>query len=197
MWRLEKEIHSMILRVATQLSTEAADEKDLLQTILKGAKNYGDADSLFSGISQEKFIVDNCMSIYLAGHETTAVTASWSLMLLAANPEWQACARAEVLGICTDHIPDAYMLRSMKTLNMVIQETLGLCPPSLIVVRQGLEDIDLNNIQIPKGTNIEIPIPILQQLPNIWGPDALDFNPNLRHLVCKSRPFSTRPVGIK
>ncbi|CAB4321897.1 unnamed protein product [Prunus armeniaca] len=93
MWRSEKEIHSMILRVATQLSTEAADEKDLLQVILKGAKNYGDADSLFSGISREKFIVDNCKSIYLAGHLTTAVTASRSLMLLAANPEWQACTR--------------------------------------------------------------------------------------------------------
>ncbi|KAL6271509.1 hypothetical protein ACE6H2_028420 [Prunus campanulata] len=116
----------MILRVATQLSTEAADEKDLLQMILKRAKNYGDADSLFSGISQEKFTVDNCMSIYLAGHETTAVTASWSLMLLAANPEWQACARAEVLGICMDRIPDADMLRSMKTFKMTMTGALGI-----------------------------------------------------------------------
>ncbi|KAI5315842.1 hypothetical protein L3X38_045018 [Prunus dulcis] len=96
-----------------------------------------------------------------------------------------------------DRIPDADMLRSMKTLNVVIQESLRLYPLSLIVVRQGLEDIDLNNIQIPKGTNIEIPIPILQQLPDIRRPNALDFNPNLRHLVCKSRPFSTGPVGIK
>ncbi|BFG43039.1 hypothetical protein CerSpe_293130 [Prunus speciosa] len=165
----------MILRVATQLSTEAADEKDLLQMILKRAKNYGDADSLFSGISQEKFTVDNCMSIYLAGHETTAVTASWSLMLPAANPEWQACARAEVLGICMDRIPDADMLRSMKTVfEYGDPRNLAPVPPSLIVVRQGLEDIDLNNIQIPKGTNIEIPIPILQQLPARQDPFPLN-----------------------
>ncbi|CAL9023616.1 unnamed protein product, partial [Prunus brigantina] len=135
MWRSEKEIHSMILRVATQLSTEAADEKDLLQMILKGAKNHGDADSLFSGISQEKFTVDNCKSIYLAGHETTAVTASWSLMLLAANPEWQAFEYGN--------------------------------PRNLAPVPPIIDYIDLNNIQIPKGTNIEIPIPILQQLPDI------------------------------
>lgn len=68
--------------------------------------------------------------------------------------------------------------------------------PVLIVIRQGLEDIDLNNIQIPKGTNIEIPIPIPHQLPDIQGTDALDFNLNLRHLVCKSRHFSTGLVGI-
>ncbi|BFG21444.1 hypothetical protein CerSpe_077180 [Prunus speciosa] len=176
--RLEKDIHSMILRVANQRSTEATHEKDLLQMILEGAKKYDDADSLFSaGISQEDFIVDNCKNIYFAGHETTAITASWSLMLLAANPEWQARVRDEVLGICGDGIPDADMLRSMKTLNMVIQETLRLYPPAVFVIRQALEDIKLKNILLPKGMNIQIPIPILQRLPDLWGPDALDFNP--------------------
>lgn len=106
----------MILRVANKHSMEATDEKDLLQMILEGAKNYDDADGLFStGVSKEKFIVDNCKNIYFAGHETTAITASWSLMLLAAHPEWQARVRAEVLEICGDAIPDADMLRSVKT----------------------------------------------------------------------------------
>ncbi|KAM1140282.1 hypothetical protein ACFX19_041066 [Malus domestica] len=177
-WRLEKDIRSMILRVANKHSMEATDEKDLLQMILEGAKNYDDADSLFSaGLSKEKFIVDNCKNIYFAGHETTAITASWSLMLLAAHPEWQARVRAEVLEICRGTIPDADMLRSMKTLNMVIQETLRLYPPAVFVIRQALEDIKLKDIIVPKGMNIQIPIPILQQLPDLWGPDALDFNP--------------------
>ncbi|KAL6289757.1 hypothetical protein ACE6H2_007267 [Prunus campanulata] len=162
-WRLEKEIHSMILKVAKQRSTEASHEKDLLQMILEGAKNYGDADSLFS-------------EHILCGHETSAVTTSWSLMLLAANPEWQARARAEVLEICRDGVPDADALRSMKTLNMVIQETLRLYPPAVFVVRQAFEDTELNNILIPKGMNIQIPVPMLQQLPDVWGPDALEFN---------------------
>lgn len=105
----------MILRAAKQRSTEATHEKDLMQMILEGAKNYDDADNLFSGYSRDSFIVDNCKSIYFAGHETTAVTASWSLMLLATHPEWQARVRAEVLEIFRDGIPDADMFRSMKT----------------------------------------------------------------------------------
>lgn len=113
-WRLEKEIRAMILRVAKERSTEATCEKDLLQIILEGAKNYEDAPSLFSGISQDSFIVDNCKSIYFAGHETTATAASWSLMLLAAHQDWQTCARAEVLEFCRDGIPDADLLRNMK-----------------------------------------------------------------------------------
>ncbi|CAB4299785.1 unnamed protein product [Prunus armeniaca] len=198
-WRLEKEIHSMILRVAKQRSAEATYEKDLLQMIIEGAKNYGDTDSLFSGISQDNFIVDNCKSIYFAGHETTAITASWSLMLLAAYPEWQARARAEVLGICMDRIPDADMLRSMRILNMVIQETLRLYAPSMFVGREALDDIELNGIRIPKRTNILIPIPILHRLPDIWGPDALDFNPKrFEHGIlgaCKF-PQAYIPFGV-
>ena len=109
MWKLGEEINSMILKVVKQ-RTEASYEKDLLQMILEGAKSnndyYGPCD---------KFIVDNCKNIYFAGHETTAITASWSLMLLAAHPEWQARAHAEVLKIVGDSLPDVDMLQNMKT----------------------------------------------------------------------------------
>ncbi|KAK4592584.1 hypothetical protein RGQ29_016922 [Quercus rubra] len=165
MWKLEEEINSMILKVVKQ-RTEASYEKDLLQMILEGAKSnndyYGPCD---------KFIVDNCKNIYFAGHETTAITASWSLILLAAHPEWQAHARAEVLKIDVD------MLRNMKTLTMVIQETLRLYPPAAFVNREALEDITFKDMMMPKGINIQIPIPILQQHYDLWGPDAHKFNP--------------------
>ncbi|TQD98186.1 hypothetical protein C1H46_016206 [Malus baccata] len=198
-WRLEKEISAMILRVAKERSTEATCDKDLLQIILEGAKNYEDANSLFSGISQDSFIVDNCKSIYFAGHETTATAASWSLMLLAAHQDWQTCARAEVLEFCRDGIPDADLLRNMKILNMVIQETLRLYSPSTVVAREALEDIELKGILIPKGTNIQIPIPIVHRLPDIWGPDGHEFNPKrFEHGIagaCKF-PQAYMPFGV-
>ena len=108
MWKLEEEINSMILKVVKQ-RTEASYEKDLLQMVLEGAKSYNDYYGPSTDGSRDKFIVDNCKNIYFAGHETTAITASWSLILLAAHPEWQAHARAEVLKIDVD------MLRNMKT----------------------------------------------------------------------------------
>ncbi|XP_028954638.1 cytochrome P450 714C2-like [Malus domestica] len=230
-WRLEKEISAMILRVAKERSTEATCDKDLLQIILEGAKNYEDANSLFSGISQDSFIVDNCKSIYFAGHETTATAASWSLMLLAAHQDWQTCVRAEVLEFCRDGIPDADLLRNMKIhshrhtssthsgtvpectndadiqyqwywkyyLNMVIQETLRLYSPSTVVAREALEDIELKGILIPKGTNIQIPIPIVHRLPDIWGPDGHEFNPKrFEHGIagaCKF-PQAYMPFGV-
>ena len=65
-------------------------------------------------MAADRFIIDNCNTIYFAGHETTATAASWALVLLAAYPDWQARARAEVLETCSDGVPDADMLRRMK-----------------------------------------------------------------------------------
>lgn len=87
----------------------AAYENDLLQMVLEGAQR--------SDLSQEttdRFIVDNCKNIYLAGYETTAVAATWCLMLLAMNPHWQERVRSEVVQICAGQNPDSDMLRKMK-----------------------------------------------------------------------------------
>ncbi|XP_030469073.1 cytochrome P450 714C2-like [Syzygium oleosum] len=171
-WQLDKQIRSTILEVV-KARTQASHEKDLLQVILKGANNEG----LPSNISADKFIVDNCKNIYFAGHETTAITASWCLMLLAAHPHWQARVRAEVLEIFGGGILDSDKLRGMKTLTMVVHETLRLYPPAVFSIREALEDIKFKGLLIPQGSNIQIPIHIMHQLPEIWGTDASEFKP--------------------
>lgn len=175
-WKIEKEVNSMILKVLKQ-RVEASHEKDLLQMILEGAESSNDHDGSSKKISRDKFMVDNCRNIYFAGQETTAIAASWSLMLLAAHPDWQARVRAEVLERCGDGLPDADMLRSMKTLTMVIHEALRLFPPAIFITRETLEDITLKDILIPKGTTIRIPISMLHRQHAVWGPDAHKFNP--------------------
>ncbi|OIT08229.1 PREDICTED: cytochrome P450 714C2-like [Nicotiana attenuata] len=176
-WRLEKEIKAMILKIVRARSN-ATCEKDLLKLILDAAKSYEESgDKLPAGITPDTFIVDNCKNIYFAGHETISLTASWCLMLLAAYPEWQARARAEVLDVCGSELPNNDMLKRMKVLTMIIHETLRLYPPVAFVVREALQDISFKDIEIPKGTNIQIHIPILHQQPELWGPDTDQFNP--------------------
>ena len=83
--------------------------------LAKTTERYGENGDLPVDITPNKFIVDNCKNIYFAGHETTATSASWCLVLLAANPDWQDRARAEVVEICKGKVLDADMLRKMKT----------------------------------------------------------------------------------
>ncbi|PKI50031.1 hypothetical protein CRG98_029571 [Punica granatum] len=140
--------------------------------VLEGAKN--------SDLSQEaanRFIVDNCKNIYLAGFETTAVSATWSLMLLAAYPEWQDRVRSEALEICGSHLPDSDMLRKMKQLNMVIHESLRLYSPVPVVSREALKDMKFGDLKVPEGVNVWSLVLNLHTDPEIWGPDAFEFNP--------------------
>lgn len=108
-WALEREIKALILNVVKERK-EAGFEKDLLQMVLQGAQ---ESDNL-SQDSIDRFVVDNCKNIYLAGYETTAVSATWCLMLLASHPDWQETVRAEVLRVCNGQIPNADMIRKMK-----------------------------------------------------------------------------------
>ncbi|XP_059455045.1 cytochrome P450 714C2-like [Corylus avellana] len=170
-WRLEKEIRALILKVVKERKEEASGN-DLLQTILEAV-----TDSDFSQDETDQFIVDNCKSIYFAGYETTSGSATWALMLLASNPEWQARVRAEVLQVCGGQMPDADMLRKMKVLTMVIHESLRLYPPAPLVSREALKDLKFGDIHVPKGFNVWTLLVTLHQDPDIWGPDAKEFNP--------------------
>ncbi|KAG2669768.1 hypothetical protein I3760_14G049500 [Carya illinoinensis] len=171
-WRLQKEVRSLILEVVKERQKASDHENDFLHMVLEGAKN-----SDLSQEATERFIVDNCKNIYLAGYETTAISATRCLMLLASNQEWQDLVGAEVLDICQGSTLNADMLRKMKQLTIVIHESLRLYPFAPVVLRKALNDMKFGNINIPKGVNIWIVSLTSHTDPEIWGSHALKFNP--------------------
>ncbi|GFZ01784.1 cytochrome P450, family 714, subfamily A, polypeptide 1 [Actinidia rufa] len=193
-WGLVKEIHTLVVKVVKERKESEHVHKDLLQTVLEGAEN-GDT-SLYS---KEAFVVDNCKNIYLAAQETVAITAAWCLVLLASNPEWQARVRAEVIEIWGGQIPDSEMLRKVKQLTMVIQETLRLYPPGVALSREALKDVNIAGIDIPQGVNLWTMVMKLHTDPETWGPDSHNFNPerfaNGISAACKV-PQSYMPFGF-
>ncbi|KAB5538120.1 hypothetical protein DKX38_015653 [Salix brachista] len=170
-WKLAKEIHSMILDIVKD-RRGSSTAKDILQVILEGSEKGGPGES-----SAHEFIVDNCKDMLLAASEGTAISATWGLMLLASNPEWQARARSEVKQVCDGHLPDLAMLGKMKVLKMVVLEVLRLYPAVAVVSRRALQDVKLCDMQVPKGVNMWIWAPALHRDPDLWGPDADKFNP--------------------
>ncbi|KAG5036009.1 hypothetical protein JHK87_010919 [Glycine soja] len=174
---LEKEIESLIWELVEERKREcsgtSSSEKDLMQLLLEAAMTDQSLGKDFS----KRFIVDNCKNIYFAGHETTAVAASWCLMLLALHPEWQTRIRTEVAELCPNGVPDADSVPLLKTVAMVIKEVLRLYPPAAFVSREAYEDIQIGNLNVPKGVCLWTLIPTLHRDPEIWGPDANEFKP--------------------
>ncbi|XP_073017370.1 cytochrome P450 714A1-like [Primulina eburnea] len=176
--QLEKEIESLIWDAVKERDGECfSGNKDLMQLILEGAMNNVNDDDHVS--NYKKFIVDNCKNIYFAGHESTAVAASWCLMLLALHPQWQARIRAEVDEVCRANggSLDADSLHKLKTTTMVIHEVLRLYPPAAFVSREALQETKIAHIVVPKGVCLWTLIPTLHRDPDIWGADANEFNP--------------------
>ncbi|KAJ4832521.1 hypothetical protein Tsubulata_000077 [Turnera subulata] len=183
MWRLKEEVRTLILEVVkgrqeNNQSFGISDQNDLLQAILESAD---DSEAFQTTRDKDRFIVDNCKNIYFAGSETTSATASWGLMLLALHPEWQERVRAEIVEICGDQLHrnllDLDKLRQLRTLTMVLQETLRLYGPGIMLTREAFAEIRLGDLTVPKGTNMWVLVPALHRDTGNWGPDANEFKP--------------------
>ncbi|XP_020174394.1 cytochrome P450 714C3 [Aegilops tauschii subsp. strangulata] len=186
--KLEQEVRLLILDVAKEHSRGSSsrnndDDNDCIETkhnsFLRSIVNSSRHCPASYGGSAEDYIVDNCKNIYFAGHETAAVTTTWCLMLLATHPSWQDRARAEALEVCRGCTKlDVDVLRRLKTITMVIQETLRLYPPASLIVREALTDFKLGALNIPRGTIVQTAVAMLHLDKDVWGQDAGEFRPD-------------------
>ncbi|KAK4582118.1 hypothetical protein RGQ29_025332 [Quercus rubra] len=182
-WRLKKEVDTLILKVVKDCQQEnqkgTIPEKNLLQMMLESA--VASDDKVPRGFKTDRFIVDLCKNIYFAGHESTALAASWILMLLALHPEWQERVRTEILEVCGEQLSNLFQdmeaFRKLKMLTMVIQESIRLYGPAVVLSREAFADIKLGGFVVPKGVHMWFFVPALHRDPENWGLDALEFKP--------------------
>lgn len=125
-------------------------------------------------------LVDECKTFFLGGSETTSSSLTWTLLLLAEYPEWQECARTEILEVCGCNINNlnATMITKMKIVGMILNEVSRLFPVFPFLLRTTAKDMQLGEIFVPKGITLEIPVHQIHRDPKLWGADALEFNAN-------------------
>jgi PHYB activation tagged suppressor 1 len=123
-------------------------------------------------------IVEECKNIFFAGKETLTNLLTWAIVALAMHPEWQDRARREVVAVCGRRgLPTKDHLPKLKTLGMVVNETLRLYPPAVAAIRQAKRDVQLGGCVVPCGTEVLIPIMAVDHDRDVWGDDATEFNP--------------------
>jgi len=182
---MNEEVDAMLLKLVNdrRAQTELGGlyEKDLLQLILESAASLS-TDMPQYKHKTDRFILDNCRNIYFAGSETTALTVSWTLMLLSLHPEWQERIRAEIVEVCGDRelyhcLKDMDTVRKFKTLTMVILESLRLYGPEVIAAREALSNMKLGDLDVPEGIHMWVYYPALHRDTENWGLDANEFKP--------------------
>jgi cytochrome P450 len=97
---------------------------------------------------------DEVLTLFLAGHETTALVLSWAWYLLSTHPGAEARLHAELRAVRGGRTPTVADVPRLRFTNMVVTETMRLFPPAWAMGRRAVEDTVVGGRRIPKGTTI-------------------------------------------
>jgi cytochrome P450 len=148
----------------------SGDAGDLLSVLLRAQDDEG------SGMTDRQ-LRDEVMTLFLAGHETTAITLSWAWYLLATNPTVAAKLDAE-LSTLAGEAPTVDALHRLPYTAKVIRETLRLYPPVWTLEgRRAVRDCTIGGHRIKAGTVMLLSPWVTHRDPRFYA-DPQRFDPD-------------------
>jgi len=121
-------------------------------------------------------IRDEAITLFVAGHDTTATALSWTLYLLTQHPQWQETLHAAVDQALAGRAPQAADLAALQAVEWTVRESMRLYPPVSLVARQAVDDCEIGGYPIAAGSLIYISPWAMQRDPRYFN-DANDFKP--------------------
>ena len=120
---------------------------------------------------------DEAITIFAAGHETSANGLAWTLYLLAQHPEMLRKVKAEVQRVLGDGLPQFEDLRNLSYTRQVVEEGMRLYPPAWAIGREAVETDEILGQTIPAKSILFLSIYALHRHPQLWT-DPNRFDPD-------------------
>jgi cytochrome P450 len=166
--RATRDLNTMVYGLIAQRRGQP-DQGDLL-SMLMAARDEDDQP-----MSDEQ-VRDEAVTLFLAGHETTANTLNWTWLALAQNPDVEAKLHEELDRVLGGRLPTLADLRHLPYTEMVIKESLRLYPPAWSYSRLALDDVQVNGEAVARGTAIIMFTYFLHRRPDLFD-EPLRFLP--------------------
>jgi cytochrome P450 len=141
----------------------------LIKMLVDGSRAQGDE-------FDDKSLRDQLLTVFFAGHETTATSLSWIHYLLDQHRDARAKLRAEVDHVLGGRVPTSADLDRLVYTEQVVNEALRLYSPIHSLSRVALEDDTIGGYRIPAGSTIYVSLYATHRLPSLW-PDPDRFDP--------------------
>ena len=141
-------------------------------------------------------LIDEILVLFVAGHETTANSLSFTVQLLAQHPEWQKKIRVQYQDVLSNENADSMTaIMQSQLAKQVIDESLRLYPPAYFIDRVNIEDDAFNGYRFKKGSNFLFSILEIHKHHKLWESPE-DFNPD-RFSPEKGKAYSSHyfPFG--
>jgi cytochrome P450 len=189
--KARERLDATIYRIIDERRASGEDRGDLLSMLIAARDEEGDG----SGMTDEQ-LRDEAMTIFLAGHETTANALTWTWYLLSKHPEIEARFHAEVDGVMKGELPKAEDFPRLRYTEMVFAEAMRLFPPAWIIGRRALGEYRIDGYTIP-ARSILLMSQYLTHHDARFFPEPYRFDPERwRPEARESRPkFSYFPFG--
>ena len=184
--RLDATIYGLI----QQRRKSREDTGDLLSMLLLAQDEEG------GGPMTDQQVRDESLTLFLAGHETTANALTWTWYLLSQNPECERRLHQELDAVLAGRVPKAADFPALRYTEMVFAESMRMYPPAWAIGRKAKAPFVLRGINIAGGS-ILIASPYVTHHDPRWFPDPDRFDPERwTPQVREARPkFSYFPFG--
>jgi len=164
-------LDATIYRLIEERRRTGGDRGDLLSMLLLAQDTEGDGGGM-----TDLQLRDEAMTIFLAGHETTANALTWTWYLLSQHPAVEARLHAEIDSALGGRLPTADDLALLPYTRMVLAESMRLYPPAWLVGRRALGPFESNGYTIP-GRSIILVSQYVMHRDARWFPDPERFDP--------------------
>lgn len=147
------------------------DDADLLSMFLRAR------DKTTGSMLSERELIDELMTMIVAGHETTASGLNLAWYLMSQHPEVESRVHAEVDAVCRGEQPAMEHLANLTYTRRFVDEVLRLYPPGWLLSRRSIEPDSLEGFELPAGTTVLLPLFLVHRDARFWQePEA--FNPD-------------------
>ena len=163
-------IRNRIGRMIDERRADPGGRSDFLSILLEARGEDGSAMS-------DRQISDECVTLFGAGHETTATALAWTWYLLCRHPDIYHKMQREVDTVLEGRTPRYEDLPRLPYCLQVFKETLRLYPPIYAIARQALKEITIDGYPVRKGQTVAIVPYALHRRPDYF-PDPERFDPD-------------------
>ncbi|CAN5745134.1 cytochrome P450 [soil metagenome] len=170
------DLDALIYSMIEQRRKSPGDRGDLLSMLLS-AQDADGAEASQPQRMTDTQIHDECLTILLAGHETTANVLSFALWLIATNPEVQQRLHDEAVAILGTRTATADDYPRLPYAYAVFAESMRLYPPVWVTARTCETPYQIAGYNIPRGAILLAPQYVVHRDPRFW-PDPLRFDPD-------------------